>query len=68
MPYEILRFQKCKAGSVAACERVTTNAKKTPIKSNPDIDIGRSKDNYHLVAPPQYTYKKEINHKIAAAG
>ena len=28
----------------------------------------RSKDNYHLVNPPRYTYKKEINRMVAEAG
>ncbi len=67
MPYAILRFQKRKAGSVAACER-HNERKKEAYKSNPDIDTQRSKENYHLVAPPQYTYKKEINRMVAAAG
>ena len=59
MPYAILRFQKRKAGGVAACER-HNERKKEAYKSNPDIDMERSKNNYHLVAPPKYTYKKEI--------
>ena len=67
MPYAILRFQKRKAGSVAACER-HNERKKEAYKSNPDIDIQRSKDNYHLVAPPKYTYKKEINRMVREAG
>jgi len=66
MPYAILRFQKRKAGSVAACER-HNERKKEAYKSNPDIDTQRSKENYHLVAPPRYTYKK-INRMVAAAG
>lgn len=48
MPYAILRFQKRKAGSVAACERHNERKKET-YKSNPDIDTQRSKENYHLV-------------------
>ena len=67
MPYAILRFQKRKAGGVAACER-HNERKKEAYKSNPDIDVGRSKDNYHLVEPPCYTYKKEINRMVAEAG
>ena len=63
MPYAILRFQKRKAGGVAACER-HNERKKEAYKSNPDIDMERSKNNYHLVAPPKYTYKKEINRKV----
>ena len=67
MPYAILRFKKRKAGSVASCER-HNERKKEAYKSNPDIDIGRSKENYHLVPPPRYTYKKEINRMVAEAG
>lgn len=67
MPYAILRFQKRKGGSVASCER-HNERKKAAYKSNPDIDVERSKNNYHLVAPPRYTYKKEINRMIAEAG
>lgn len=67
MPYAILRFQKRKAGSVASCER-HNERKKEAYKSNPDIDMERSKDNYHLVTPPRYTYKKEINRMVAQAG
>ena len=67
MPYAILRFQKRKAGSVAACER-HNERKKEAYKSNPDIDMERSRENYHLVAPPRYTYKKEINRMTGAAG
>ena len=67
MPYAILRFQKRKAGGVAACER-HNERKKEAYKSNPDIDMERSKDNYHLVNPPRYTYKKEINRMVAEAG
>ena len=43
MPYAILRFQKRKAGGVAACER-HNERKKEAYKSNPDIDMERSKD------------------------
>ena len=63
MPYAILRFQKRKAGGVAACER-HNERKKEAYKSNPDIDMERSKNNYHLIAPPKYTYKKEINRMV----
>ena len=67
MPYAILRFQKRKAGGVAACER-HNERKKEAYKSNPDIDVERSKDNYHLIPPPRYTYKKRINEMVKAAG
>lgn len=67
MPYAILRFQKRKAGGIAACER-HNERKKEAYKSNPDIDVECSKNNYHLVPPPRYTYKKEINRMVAEAG
>ena len=60
-------FQKRKAGGIAACER-HNERKKEAYKSNPDIDMGRSKNNYHLIAPPKYTYKKEINRMVIKAG
>ena len=69
---ELCPMQSCvsrnaKAGGVAACER-HNERKKEAYKSNPDIDMERSKDNYHLVNPPRYTYKKEINRMVAEAG
>lgn len=66
MPYAILRFNKRKGGSVASCER-HNERKKEAYKSNPDIDIERSKLNYHLIPPHNYTYKKEINKLIENA-
>lgn len=48
--------------------RTPQRAEEEAYKSNPDIDMERSKNNYHLVAPPKYTYKKEINRKVAEAG
>lgn len=66
MPYAILRFQKRKAGGVSAIER-HNERKKEAYKSNPDIDLARIKDNYHLVRPPT-TYRKEINRLIEQAG
>lgn len=67
MPYAILRFQKKKAGAVAACER-HNERKKGAYKSNPDIDMERSKDNYHIITPPKTTYRQEINRRIREAG
>ena len=48
--YAILRFQKCKAGGVACRDR-HNERKKVEYKSNPNIDLTRSKDNYHLIDP-----------------
>ena len=68
MPYAILRFQKRKAGGVAACER--HNEQKKPTKAT-QISTWNALKNCHydvFVAPPKYTYKKEINRKVAEAG
>lgn len=35
--------------------------------SNPDIDISKSKDNFHIIQPTQ-KYRKEIDTRIKAAG
>ena len=66
MPYAILRFQKRKAGGVSAIAR-HNERKKEAYMSNPDINLARIKDNYHLVRPPT-TYRKEINRLIEQAG
>ena len=55
MAYTILRFKKDKGGAVAGCER-HNERKKEAYKSNPDIDINKSKDNYHIIQAPKYTY------------
>lgn len=67
MPFAILRFQKKKEGGIAHCER-HNERKKAAYKSNPDIDIELSAQNYHLAGPPRYTYKREVNQKIKEAG
>ena len=59
MPYAILRFQKRKAGGVAACER-HNERKKEAYKSNPDIDMERSKNNYHLIAHQSTPTRKRL--------
>lgn len=66
IPYAILRFAKRKAGGVTA-SYAHNERKKAAYKSNPDIDMERSKDNYHLVRPAQ-TYRKEITRLITSAG
>jgi len=66
MAYAILRFSKRKAGGVAGADR-HNERKKQSYKSNPDIDIGRIKDNYHLIKP-QGTYKAEYTKRIQEAG
>ena len=52
MPYTILRFKKLKGGAISGCER-HNERKKEIYKSNPDIDIEKSKQNYHIIEPPK---------------
>lgn len=64
-------MQSCVFRSEKAVLSLSVNAimnKKEAYKSNPDIDMERSKNNYHLVAPLRYTYKKEINRMVAEEG
>ena len=64
--YAILRFQKCKAGGVACRDR-HNERKKVKYQSNPNIDLSRSKDNYHLIEP-QGRYKDAYTRMIGKAG
>lgn len=59
-----MRFEKHK-GSCAGIE-AHHERKKEAYKSNPDIDVGRSNCNIHLVKPEQ-RYRKEINSRITEA-
>ena len=63
MAYTILRFKKDKGGAIAGCER-HNERKKEAYKSNPDIDINKSKENYHIIQAPQYTYGIKIKELI----
>ena len=67
MAYTILRFKKDKGGAVAGCER-HNERKKEAYKSNPDIDINKSKDNYHIIPAPKYTYSRQIKELINKYG
>lgn len=66
MPYAILRFAKKKMGGVSAAY-LHNERKKEAYKSNPDIALDRSQDNYHLVQPKQ-NYRYEVKQLITAAG
>jgi len=63
MPYTILRFKKLKGGAIGSCER-HNERKKEIYKSNPDINIDKSKQNYHIIYPPKYTYSKKVTQLI----
>ena len=64
--HAILRFAKHKAGLAGALEAHHERTKER-YASNPDIDISKSKDNFHIIQPAQ-KYRKEINIRIKTAG
>lgn len=64
--YAILRFAKQKGGSCRALEAHHERQKEN-YASNPDIDIERSKNNFHIIQPKQH-YKQEVDERIIAAG
>ena len=64
--HAILRFVKHKAGPAGALEAHHERTKER-YASNPDIDISKSKDNFHIIQPTQ-KYRKEIDTRIKAAG
>jgi len=62
----IMRFAKRKGGQISSMES-HNERKKEKYASNPDIDMNRSKDNYHIIQP-QHTYRREIDSRIKAVG
>lgn len=64
--HAILRFAKHKAGPAGALEAHHERTKEK-YASNPDIDMSKSKYNFHIVQPTQ-KYRKEIDSRIKAAG
>ena len=65
MPYAIMRFAKRKKGSVSSME-AHNERKKEQYKSNPDIDMEKTVDNYHLIQP-QHKYYAEIMNRVEAS-
>lgn len=65
MPYAIMRFAKRKRGSINSMEAHNERMKEQ-YKSNPDIDTGKSDENYHLIQP-QHRYYAEIMSRVDAA-
>ncbi len=61
--YAIMRFQKHKAQAVGGIEAHNERTK-TEYKSNPDIDLSRTKDNYNLVKRNS-SYRELIKKLIA---
>ncbi len=66
MPFAIMRFAKRKGGQVNSLES-HNERKKEQYKSNPDIDLDRTKDNYHIIKPAK-SYHAEIKKRIVNAG
>mgnify|MGYP002551381594 FL=1 len=64
--YGIMRFAKYKGPEIGNIEAHNERTKEK-YASNPDVDISRSKYNFHLVKPVQ-RYRAEAEKQIAAAG
>ena len=66
MAYAILRFAKHKGGASKALSAHHERTKDS-YASNPDIDLSRAAQNFHLVTP-RWSYEQEIRHRIQTAG
>ena len=64
--YAIMRFAKYKGPEITNIE-AHNERRKEKYASNPDIDLSRSKHNFHLIDPPQ-RYRAEAERQISAAG
>jgi hypothetical protein len=65
MPYAILRMSKHKGGGITAIEKHHEREKES-YQSNPDIELSRTPDNYHIKAP-EGKYVWEVQRRIEAA-
>jgi len=65
MPYAILRMEKHQGGATGAIEKHHEREKEA-YQSNPDIDLSRSVDNFHIKAP-EGKYYYEVQRRIEAA-
>jgi len=65
MPYAILRFAKMKGGPAKSLE-AHHERKKQKYASNPDIDLSRFEQNYHIIRPKK-SYYYEIQSRIEYA-
>ena len=61
-----MRFAKYKGPEITNIE-AHNERRKERYASNPDIDLSRSKHNFHLIEPPQ-RYRAEAERQISAAG
>ena len=64
--YAIMRFAKYKGPEITNIE-AHNERRKERYASNPDIDLSRSKQNFHLIEPPQ-RYRAEAERQISADG
>ena len=64
--YAIMRFAKYKGPEITNIE-AHNERRKEKYASNPDIDLSRSKQNFHLIEPSQ-RYRTETEQQISAAG
>ena len=64
--YAILRFAKYKGPEIGNIEAHNERTKEK-YASNPDVDINRSKYNFHLVEPER-KYRSEAERQIKEAG
>ena len=64
--YAIMRFAKYKGPEISSIEAHNERTKEK-YASNPDIDLSRSKYNFHLIEPPQ-RYRAEAERQISVAG
>ena len=64
--YAIMSFAKYKGPEITNIE-AHNERRKERYASNPDIDLSRSKHNFHLIEPPQ-RYRAEAERQISAAG
>ena len=64
--YAIMRFAKYKGPEITNIE-AHNERRKEKYASNPDIDLSRSKQNFHLIDPPQ-RYRAEAERQISATG
>ena len=66
MSYAIMRINKCKAGAVGRLAKHHEREKKE-YKSNPDIDLTRTSENFHIKGPPE-SYKGFIDARLQEVG
>ena len=66
MPYAIMRFKKTASGGIVPAQRHNEREKKA-YKSNPDIDLSRIANDYHVIKPDK-PYKAFVNTRIQEAG